>query len=103
MKLAVLIAVIALVALANVTALILGRGRTTRIHLCAMAFGALGLFCLLGLLIALADAFTQIWVKRLGYEGLPILVFFWATVAATAGSLATSAAVVMGKRPKAAR
>ncbi|KGQ19276.1 hypothetical protein LF41_2922 [Lysobacter dokdonensis DS-58] len=69
----------------------------------AKIFGSLGLVCLLGLVIAFIDAFTQIWVKRPGYQGLPVFIFFYGTAVTTVGSLATTIAIVVGEMRASAR
>jgi phosphatidylserine synthase len=43
------------------------------IHKAARASGILGFFAVAAVLLAAFDAFTQIWVTRPGYEGMPII------------------------------
>jgi hypothetical protein len=93
MKAAIVLSIIAIVLLINVAALCAGYERHKPIHNMATIVGGLGLFVFIGLLIAFADAFTQVWVKRPGYEGQPVIWFFYATIATTLGSLATTVTI----------
>lgn len=95
MKAAIVFSVIAIVLLVNIAALCAGHDRNRPIHNMATIFGGLGLFAFIGLLVAVADAFTQIWVKRPGYEGQPIFWFFYATIATTLGSLVTTVTIAI--------
>ena len=95
MRAAIAVSIIAIVFLINIAAICAGHKRHKPVHNMATIFGGLGLFAFIGLLIAFADAFTQIWVKRPGYDGQPVFWFFYATIAATLGSLATAATIAV--------
>lgn len=90
MAAALLILVLIVVLFINIAALCAGYGRHQSIHKMASFFGGLGTFCFIGLLVAALDAFSQILVRRPGYEGLPVLWFFGATTAMTLGSFVTA-------------
>ena len=84
---AITIAIIVLVIAVNIIAIYVGNDRYSFFGNVASVFGRLGLFTLLALVIAAFDAFTNIWVKREGYEGWPVIICFYTTVGFTLISL----------------
>ena len=83
MALALLVLIVLLVLAINAWAIYIGDGKYTFLHNAASALGGIGLFSFLGLFIAYVDFFTQIWVRREGYEGEYVLFFLCATGGST--------------------
>jgi len=77
----------AIVLAINIGCLIAGNERDTRMRKAAFVSGAVGIVSAFGLALAVVDAVTQIWVKRIGYEGQPVLVMFYTTIAVSICSL----------------
>ena len=98
MNLAISCLAVLLIIAANFFAFAAGSNHNTRLHRAAGLSGIFGMASALGLVVAFVDAFTQIWVKRPGYEGLPVIVFFVTTVALTIASLGLGIAVAVRDR-----
>ena len=98
-KLVAVILAIVFVLGANVWALRSSGGRHTPLHNAARLSGRLGLLSALVFFIALADAITQIWVKRPGYEGWPVIISLCLVLLVSISSLVLSA--IVAKRARA--
>ena len=81
------IALIVLALIVNAAALYVGNERNTKLYNAATLLGGVGLFAFLGLAVAFLDAFMQIWVRRPGYEGQPVIFFLVLWGASSIGSL----------------
>lgn len=89
----VLLATLGIV-LANVVGLYAGYNRGTWLETLAYRSAFVGLASLLGLFVALVDAFSQIWVMRAGYEGWPVWGSLAGMIAGTACAFVAGLAVI---------
>jgi len=87
MTLAVVGLLAAIVLAVNIGCIVAGNERDTKTRKAAFVSGSLGTISAFGTVLAVLDAFTQIWVKRIGYEGQPVFVMFYATMAVSICSL----------------
>ena len=94
----VAIAVLVLAVIANAAALYIGNERSNKLYNTATIFGGVGLFAFVGLAVAVLDAFTQIWVKRPGYEGQPVIFFLALLAVCAIGSAAAAGTIVFKER-----
>jgi len=74
----------------NGWALYVGEDRHSTLYNAASIFGALGLVSVFIFLLAVFDAFLQIWVTRPGYEGMPVVYSLWAVALFSSASLAVA-------------
>jgi hypothetical protein len=86
-----------LAAAVNLTALQVGYNGSTHLHHAACAFGGIGLLLMLAFFIAAIDGLSQVWVKRPGYEGEPVVYTFWLVIACTLASLVCYASLSLRK------
>jgi len=82
----------------NFSALAVGSNHNTRLHRATGWSGLLGIGSTIALFVAVVDAFTQIWVRRPEYEGLPVIILSVTTLAVTLASLVLSIIVVVKDR-----
>ena len=87
----------------NYWAMQAGEERYRFLHNAASVCGVLGLVSLAVLALAGLDAFFQVWVKRPGYEGWPVIGAAIATALFTCLSLILSVAIVLKDRRDARR
>jgi len=95
MVFAIAVAVYVLALGINISALRASHEPNRSIRVLARISGGVGMFCVLGLLVAIVDAFSQIWVKRPGYEAQPVFVFFYAAAVSTVVSMAMIVAAII--------
>jgi hypothetical protein len=87
MTLTIVVLLAATVLAINIGCIVAGNDRDTKTRKAAFVSGSLGIISAFGMVLAVLDAFTQIWVKRIGYEGQPVFVMFYGTVAVSICSL----------------
>ena len=94
---AVLVGLLAVLGI-NGWALYVGEESHSALYNAASIFGALGLVSVFVFLLAVFDAFLQIWVTRPGYEGMPVVYSLWAVALFSSASLTVALALAWQAR-----
>lgn len=95
---ALLVAIALVILLVNVAAIGFGKEQTGTLARAGVVCGWAGIVSLSGLVLAFLDALTQIWVKRPNYEGEPVFLFFYVTLATSVLSLGLATTMILRAR-----